>query len=144
MENQQLRIGNHAAYKLYYHIVLSVKYRHPAITAEMLTRLEDVATTVLGKWRCRLIEFGGEADHIHLLVEAHPAMDLSRMIGNLKTVTARRLRSEYPEHLAKYFWKPYFWNKAYAVVSVGGRASLETLLAYIQDQETPPAAEQLD
>lgn len=103
----------------------------------MLLRLETVLADTLIKWRCRLIEFGGEEDHVHLLIEAHPAMDLSRMIGNLKTVSARRIRAEYAEHLAKFFWKPYFWNKAYAVVSVGSRANLKTLIQYIQDQDSP-------
>jgi len=106
---------------------------------EMLERLEVISRDILTKWRCHLVEFGGEADHVHLLIEAHPAMDLSRLVGNLKTVTARRIRSEYAEHLAQYFWKPIFWNKAYAIISVGGRANLNTLISYIQDQDTPPA-----
>lgn len=106
----------------------------------MLSRLEVVFVEVLQKWRCRLVKFGGEADHVHLLVEAHPALDLSRMIGNLKTVSARRMRSEYAQHLARYFWKPYFWNKAYAVITVGGRAPLAVLLRYIENQDEPPQA----
>ncbi|HEU0196203.1 MAG TPA: IS200/IS605 family transposase [Nevskiaceae bacterium] len=88
------------------------KYRHKCITAEMLARLEMIFADVLEKWRCRLVEFGGEADHVHLLIDAHPALDLSRMIGNLKTVSARRMRQEYAAHLKPYFWKPYFWNEA--------------------------------
>lgn len=67
-------------------------------------------------------------------------MDLSRLIGNLKTVSARRMRKEYADHLKRYFCKPVFWNSAYAVITVGGRAPLETLLQYIQDQDTPPKA----
>lgn len=137
MDTQSLRTRSHAAYRLYYHLVLSVKYRHKCINAPMLSRLEVIAAEVLEKWGCRLVEFGGEADHIHLLIEAHPALDLSRLVGNLKTVTARRVRKEFAEHLRPYFWKPYFWNRAYAIISVGGRAPLETLLTYIQDQEAP-------
>jgi putative transposase len=41
--------------------------------------------------------------------------------------------------LKKYYWKVKFWNNAYAVVSAGGHASIETLLQYIQDQESPPS-----
>jgi putative transposase len=64
-------------------------------------------------------------------------MDLSRLVGNLKTVSARSIRKEFAAHLKPFFWKPYFWNKAYAVLSVGGRAPIETLLQSIQDQEEP-------
>jgi len=139
MDAKTLRTQSHSAFRLHYHLVLTVKYRHKCITKEMLERLEVISRDILTKWRCHLVEFGGEADHVHLLIEAHPAMDLSRLVGNLKTVTARRIRSEYAEHLAQYFWKPIFWNKAYAIISVGGRANLNTLISYIQDQDTPPA-----
>ena len=103
----------------------------------MLDRLEEIFSDVCGKWRCRLVEFGGEADHVHLLVDAHPAMDLSRFVGNLKTVSSRRMRKENQEYLEQFFWKPYFWNQAYGIISVGGRANLETLLSYIQGQNAP-------
>ncbi|HEU0198542.1 MAG TPA: IS200/IS605 family transposase [Nevskiaceae bacterium] len=139
-DTSTLRTASHAAFRLYYHVIFAVKYRHKCITAGMLARLEVVFSEVLAKWRCRLVEFGGEADHVHLLIDAHPALDLSRMIGNLKTVSARRMRVEYAEHLRPFFWKPYFWNRAYAVISVGGRAPLETLLKYIESQDSPPPA----
>ncbi len=131
----------HAAFRITYHVIFTIKYRKKCITSPMLKRLEDVFNEVLRKWRCRLIEFGGEADHVHLLIDAHPALDLSRMIGNLKAVSSRRMRQEYPDHLGKFFWKSYFWNKAYAVISVGGRAPLEILIQYIQDQEEPPESQ---
>lgn len=140
MDTQTLRTGNHAAYRLFYHVILSVKYRHRAINAEMLERLETIFADVLEKWDCQLVQFGGEADHCHLLIEGKPAMDLSRLIGNLKTVSARRMRSEFADHLKPFFWKPYFWSNAYAVISVGGRAPIETLLQYIQDQDAPSGA----
>jgi putative transposase len=102
----------------------------------MLTRLESIFRDVLRKWDCDLMEFSGETDHVHLLVDAHPALELSRLIGNLKTVSARRIRSEYAEHLKPYFWKSYFWSRSYCVVSAGG-ASLEVLKAYIENQDRP-------
>lgn len=129
-----LRTQSHSAFRLQYHLVLTIKYRHKCLTPEMLERLEVVMRDVLTKWRCHLIEFGGEQDHVHLLIEAHPAMNLSNLVGNLKAVSARRIRSEYAEHLSKFFWKPVFWNRAYTIITVGGRANLETLLRYTQNQ----------
>lgn len=133
-----LNTSSHSAYQLQYHIIFTVKYRKKIITQVMLTRLEEIFFDVCRKWRCRLVEFGGEADHVHLLVDAHPAMDLSRFVGNLKTVSSRRIRKENQEYLEQFFWKPYFWNKAYGIISVGGRANLETLVSYIQGQDAPP------
>ena len=138
MDAQELHTSSHSAFRLFYHVILTTKYRRKVIHAEMLQRLETVFRETLEKWRCRLVEFGGEADHVHLLIDAHPALDLSHLIANLKTVSARRIRSEFPKHVRRYYWKPFFWNSAYAVISVGGRASIETLLRYIQEQQEPP------
>lgn len=125
------RTKNHAVFRLQYHVVFMIKYRYQCLNGEMLSRLESIFRDVLRKWDCELVEFSGEADHVHLLVDAHPALELSRLIGNLKTVSARRIRGEYAEHL-----KPYFWSRSYCVVSAGG-ASLETLKAYIENQDRP-------
>ncbi|WP_144446085.1 transposase [Halorhodospira halophila] len=38
----------------------------------------------------------------------------------------RRGRSRASEHLAQWFWKPYFWSRAYAVTTTGG-ANLYTV-----------------
>lgn len=134
---ERLKTRNHAAYRIFYHIVLSVKYRHKAITAEMLERLEVIFRELLEQWNCKLIEFGGEADHVHLLVDAHPMIQPANLIKNLKSVSSRRIRQEYAEHLKQFFWKPYFWNRAYSVISVGGRANIQTLLRYIENQDEP-------
>ena len=134
----RLQTSSHAAFSLHYHIILSIKYRHKCLTSEMLHRLRAIFTGVSKSWRCELIEFGGEADHVHLLVQAHPSMNLARFVGNLKTVSSRYIRKEFAQHLKNFFWKARFWNNAYGVVSAGGHANIEQLLSYIQDQDTPP------
>ena len=133
-----LQTSNHAAYSLHYHIILTIKYRNKCLTREMLERMRSIFEDVSASWRCRLLEFGGEADYVHLLVQAHPSMNLARFVGNLKTVSSRYLRKEFEEHLRRFFWKTRFWNNAYGVVSAGGHASIEQLLAYVRDQEAPP------
>jgi putative transposase len=140
MTQQPLKTASHAAFRIRYHLVFVIKYRHPVLTAQMLERLQEVFSHVATKWRCELIEFGGESDHVHLLVEAHPSMDLSRFAGNLKTVSARRMRNEFSDHLRTYFWKPYFWSRSYAVLSVGTGAPLQTLIEYVRAQERPDAS----
>ena len=138
MAENRLKTSNHAAFRLHYHVVFTIKYRNRCINKAMLDRMQEIFSNVCKSWRCELVEFGGEADHVHFLIDAHPSMNLARMIGNLKTVSARLIRKEFEDHLKKYFWKVKFWNNAYAVVSAGGHANLETLLQYIQDQESPP------
>ena len=133
-----MRTMSHAAFSLTYHVILTVKYRHRCINAAMLSRLQEIFAKVCKDWRCKLSACNGEADHVHLLIEGQPSMNLARMAGNLKTVSARLIRKEFGAHLKQYYWKARFWNNAYAVVTAGGHASIEQLLAYVQDQESPP------
>jgi putative transposase len=136
--SNRLRTSNHAAFSLHYHVILSVKYRHKCITGDMLERMREIFASVCQSWRCELVEFGGQADHVHLLVDAQPSMDLARFVGNLKTVSSRYIRKEYAQQLRRFFWKARFWNSAYGVVTAAGHASIEQLLEHIQDQERPP------
>lgn len=78
------------------------KYRRSCLTDEMLIALKAQIESVCQKWRAELIEFNGERDHVHLLVSAHPAVADSELVGSPKTVTARRMRSEFAPHLKPY------------------------------------------
>ncbi|MFM0273708.1 transposase [Paraburkholderia aspalathi] len=65
----------------------------------------------------QLIEFGGEPDRVHLLIDIHPALDISVLINNLKT--ARRERNRFADHLAPFYRKPLFWSRAHLTVALG-------------------------
>lgn len=125
--------ASHAVYSLKLHIVLVTKYRRRTLTRALRDYLRVAFTEILAAWHCELIEFGGEADHVHLLVAIHPALNLATLINNLKTASARRARNRFGDHLAKFYRKPCFWHRAYYVGSVGG-ASLETVKAYVATQ----------
>ena len=127
--------SSHAVFNIKLHIVFVTKYRRKTLSPELLAYLEEAFADCLAAWRCRLIEFGGEADHVHLLVDIHPALDISELINNLKAASARRARNRFAEHLAPFYSKPLFWHRAYYVGSVGG-ATLETVRAYVDAQGT--------
>lgn len=118
------------------HLVLTTKYRRKAFTLEMLKRLEDILVDLLEKWDCKLVEFNGEEDHLHLLFQYHPDLQLSKLVNNVKSVTSRKLRQEYAEHLEKFFWKDVFWNGSYFVASCGG-VTISKLKEYIENQSSP-------
>ncbi|MEO8418579.1 MAG: IS200/IS605 family transposase [Methylophilaceae bacterium] len=127
--------SSNAVYSLRLHIVFVTKYRRKTITPEILSYLETTFAEILKGWRCALIEFGGEPDHVHLLAEIHPALDISNLINNLKSASSMRARNRYTDHLRQFYSKPVFWHRAYYVGSVGN-ASLETVQKYIEQQGT--------
>lgn len=139
-DHDKLKSRNHSVFRLHYHLVLTMKYRHEILTPEMLKRLEGILGELLRKWECELVEFGGEENHVHLLIDAHPNLNLSSLVKNLKSVSSRKMRQEYTEYLQQYLWGGEFWHDAFSIISVGSRANIETLLKYIQNQGKPKRA----
>jgi len=136
MKNADLNRNRHSVYKLTYHLVVVTKYRHKCINKAMMERLKEIATNLLSSSDCEVIEFNGEEDHIHILFDAPPQIQLSKLINSFKTVSSRYIRKEFEEHLSKYYWKPYFWNRSYLVLTTGG-APIEVIKRYIEEQKTP-------
>lgn len=118
------------------HLVLTTKYRRNVLNGEMLQRLGNIMVDLCQKWDCKLIEFNGEANHIHLLFQYLPQMELPKFIGNLKSVTSRRIRSEFPTEVDKVYWKDVLWNESYFIASCGG-VTVSVLHKYIEQQDSP-------
>lgn len=118
------------------HLVLTTKYRRNVFTGEMLKRLHFILEELLNKWECKLVEFNGEENHVHILFQYHPNILLSKLVNNVKTVTSRKLRQEFSEQINKFYWKDVFWNGSYFIASCGG-VTISTLKKYIEDQNSP-------
>ena len=118
------------------HLVLTTKYRRKVLTADMLSRLHELLEALLIKWDCKLIEFNGEQEHVHLLFQYHPALQLSKLVNNIKSVTSRKLRQEFRDEINQFYSKDVLWNSSYFIASCGG-VTINTLKRYIEHQSTP-------
>jgi putative transposase len=120
------------------HVILVTKYRRKVFAGKMLKFAEKTFAGILQDRRCSLIEFGGEEDHVHLLVDIHPALNISTLVNNLKSASFKRLRREFSKHIKKFYRKPVFWHTACYVGSVGnvGNVTLETIQRYVEQQGT--------
>ncbi|MEL7039569.1 MAG: IS200/IS605 family transposase [Cyanobacteria bacterium J06592_8] len=125
--------GYRSVYSLTAHLVLVTKYRKKAISKQMLDRLETIFDETCQKWGCKLVEFNGESDHVHLLFTYAPQVHLSKLIANLKTVSSRLIRKEYSEYLGEFYKKSVFWTGSYFLASCGG-VTVEQLKKYVEDQ----------
>lgn len=91
---------------------------------------------VCADFECELVEFNGETNHVHLLVNFAPKVALSKLVNSLKGVSSRRMRQEFPE-LAQHYWRAQrLWSGSYFAGSVGG-APLSILRQYIEQQDRP-------
>ena len=133
MKKQTLRSSHHSVYKLLYHIVLVTKYRRKALTTNILARMKDHFGRICENSGGELVEFNGESDHVHLLIDMPPNVAPSRWVNTLKTISSREIRKEFPDQLKRHYWKPVLWSRSYCVVSAGG-APLSAIKQYIENQ----------
>ena len=134
------------------HLVLTTKYRRKVFNDAMLTRLEEIFKALMEKWEGRLVEFNGERDHVHLLLQYTPQTEPSKLINNLKTVSSRYLRKEFVTEVNKVYWKAeslrsgsptmqktqadVLWTSGYFIASCGG-VTVDQLRKYIEEQDRP-------
>lgn len=110
------------------------KYRQKVLTADSLALIKTACESVASKMCFQVLEFNGEPDHVHLLIEYPPKLAISQIVNSLKGVSSRRYGQE---GLPKPYGKKSLWTPAHFAASVGG-APLEVLKQYIQGQEKPP------
>ena len=131
-----LNKGYRNVYDLNIHLVLVTKYRKKLIGRAMLLRLQEILTATCQKWRSNLVEFTGEDNHVHLLINYPPDVAVSKLVNNLKTVSSRLIRKEFESEINATYKKAVFWSGAYFVSSCGG-VTVEQLKAYVEQQDSP-------
>ncbi len=60
--------------------------------------------SVCTDFACEPVEFNGEDNHVHLLVDFPPKVAVTKLVNSLKGVSSRRLRQEFPD-LARHYWR---------------------------------------
>lgn len=127
------RTGRTCVFKNFAHLVFVTKYRRGVLTESMLLRLKEIFSETMKQMKGELLEFGGEDDHVHLLISYHPSYALSNIVGKLKGKSSYFLRQEFWEEIKKKLWCSHFWSPSYCLVSCGG-APLEIVKAYVENQ----------
>jgi putative transposase len=139
-ENYEWRTGRYCVFKNYYHLVFVTKYRRDVFTKEMIERMRQIFVETMQQMDGELLEFGGEDDHVHLMVSCHPKLAISNLVGKLKGKSSYFLRKEFCPIIRKKLWGAQLWSHSYCVVTCGG-APLEILKQYVENQRTPPSAD---
>lgn len=131
------RSHNSCYYDIKYHLVLVSKYRKKCFDNEMLLFLEKEFKRILEGQDCKLIEFGGEKDHVHMLITLHPTITPSAIINSMKTVSSRLLKKTFSEKLKDSYWGTNaIWNRSYCLLTVGN-TNEEVIKNYIKNQNKP-------
>jgi len=87
-KDSDLRHGRHCVFALHAHLVFVTKYRRGVFTKEVIDDLRVIFAGVCLDFEAQLVEFDGEDDHVHLLVNYPPKVALSALVNSLKGVPA--------------------------------------------------------
>ena len=115
--------NRHSCFLLQYHLVLITKYRHPVITGKLEARLKEYTAAYFAQRDMPVTAFELMPDHIHILFDAPPQINLADFVNAFKSASSRRMRAEFPDHLSSYYWKPYFWSLSYYIGTVSERST---------------------
>ena len=126
--------NRHSAYNLHVHLVFITKYRKKVLADNHLQYFKEVVAEICKDFGAELKECNGEGDHVHMLIQYPPTVQLSKMVNNLKSVTSRRMRANFIDLRVAYN-KPVLWSRSYFAGSCGG-APLEIIKQYIQNQQS--------
>jgi putative transposase len=88
----QLRHGSHCVFLMHVHWVFVTKYRRGVFTAQILHDLRSIFTGVCSDFESQRVEFDGEDDPVHLLVNYPPKIAVAALVNSLKRVSSRLIR----------------------------------------------------
>lgn len=127
-----LDTNRHSVFKLYYHLILVIKYRRKVIDDNISDTLKKYFLNIEDDFQIKLEEWNHDIDHIHILFTAEPTTNLSKFINAYKSASSRMIKKAYPEIKDK-LWEEAFWSKSYCLLTSGG-ATIEVIREYIKSQ----------
>lgn len=135
-KSNDIRHGRHCVFNLHIHLVFVTKYRHSVFTKAVLEDLKEIFASVCQDFEAELVEFDGEKDHVHLLINYPPKVSVSRLVNSLKGVSSRLIRKKRYACIQDKLWAGALWSPSYFAASCGG-APISIIKQYIEQQDTP-------
>ena len=135
-KSNDIRHGRHCVFNLHIHLVFVTKYRRSVFTKAVLEDLKEIFASVCQDFEAELVEFDGEKDYVHLLINYPPKVSVSRLVNSLKGVASRLIRKKRYACIQDKLWAGALWSPSYFAASCGG-APISIIKQYIEQQDTP-------
>ena len=135
-KSNDIRHGRHCVFNLHIHLVFLTKYRRSVFTKAVLEDLKEIFASVCQDFEAELVEFDGEKDHVHLLINYPTKVSVSRLVNSLKGVSSRLIRKKRYACIQDKLWAGALWSPSYFAASCGG-APISIIKQYIEQQDTP-------
>ena len=105
---------------MHVHLAFVTKYRRGVFTKEILDDLRPIFASVCVDFEAELVEFDGEDDHVHLLVNYPPKVAVSKLVNSLKGISSLLIRKKNYPSIKKRLWGGALWSPSYFAGSCGG------------------------
>ena len=142
-----LRRTSHSVYDTKYHLVWAPKYRKDLFARKYIReRASELFQEIADEYSFVIEELEVSNDHVHLLISFPPKYSISRVVGILKSITARSLFQEFPR-LRNRLWKGELWEAGFFARTVGEKLTSEVIQKYIKDhknEQRAPAQLEID
>ena len=107
------------------------------LTEEVSKRLKEIMIDISERYQFIIIASEVMPDHIHLLIEAPPKYSPSNLVKIIKSISSRKLREEFKDHIKKYIWKDNtLWAKGYYLATVADKVTTDIVREYINNQKS--------
>lgn len=120
---------NTSVHLMMYHFIWIPKRRKRILNGKIKDKLEELIHYKSKELGCKVISLEIMPDHVHLFIKGNPKLSPNYIIGQIKGLTSRILRIEFPELLKL----PSLWTRSYWV-STAGNVSQAVIKKYIENQ----------
>ena len=110
------------------HVIFSTKNREAFITPEIEPELFAYVGGILKNHESRLLDAGGTADHIHLLVSQSKNVSLSSLLKDVKKDSSSWIKTKGNQ------FRNFHWQDGYGAFSIG-KSDIRELKRYIAGQK---------
>lgn len=127
--NNKYKTTSHAKHLLQFHVIFVCKFRYKFLQNEKIDIfIKNKLIETAERNKCQIHFIESDKDHIHILIETIPNVNLSQLVNKLKQSTSYHVWKELPEEMSKYYWnnKHFCWTRGYFISSIGN-VSQETL-----------------
>ena len=124
---------SHNVTVLLYHLVFPAKYRRVVFDKGVDRALTEVCLEIEKRYEVKFLEIGTDEDHVHFLVQSVPTYSISKLVRQVKSLTARHIFSRCP-HVKKQLWGGEFWSDGFFASTVGKHGDETMIGKYVRDQ----------
>ena len=124
---------SHNVTVLLYHLVFPAKYTRVVFDKGVDRVLTEVCLEIEKRYEVKFLEIGTDEDHVHFLVQSVPTYSVSKLVRQVKSLTARHIFSRCP-HVKKQLWGGEFWSDGFFSSTVGKHGDETMIGKYVRDQ----------